>query len=87
MGFIGTSKILVFKKGGEMDFTQVFKLFERLAKERFFGKLEIKFRNGTPYFCIRQEFMHVTAKGMIPVEPMSQDHRSKLEDQPLKEEL
>lgn len=57
-----------------MNFTQVCELIERLSKEKFFGKLEIKFRNGNPYFCIRQEFLSVSSKGITPVEPMSQNY-------------
>ena len=40
-----------------MNVAELIKLFERLTKERFFGKLEIKFRDGHPYFCIRQEVL------------------------------
>lgn len=55
-----------------MDINSVVKLLEKLTKEKFFGKLEIKFRDGQPYFCIRQEFLQVTPNGVVSVEPMSQ---------------
>jgi hypothetical protein len=58
-----------------MDTSSLFKLIDRLGREKFFGKLEIKFRDGLPYFCIRQEFFQVAGDRMTQVEPMSQTAR------------
>ena len=58
-----------------MDTSSLFKLIDRLTKEKFFGKLEIKFRDGLPYFCIRQEFFQVSSDRVTQVEPMSQGAR------------